>query len=254
MSGVQEVSPIVVIPARLESSRLPRKLLIEVGGRSIIEWTYRRALAAEEVAGVVIATDSSEIASVARGFGAEVLETGPARSGSDRVAEAARRLGRRAHFVINLQADEPLIDPRTISAVARAMRRWPEAIVTAARPIRRPEEFLDPSCVKVVATPEGRVLYFSRSPIPGSRTGPQGVFEARRAPLAHVGLYGYPEDLLQRFCALPASQLEEIEGLEQLRALEAGMEMRLVLVEDASPSLDTPEDLLRIRPALEAGG
>ncbi len=265
----------VIIPARMLSSRFPGKLLHEVAGRSLLEWTYRRALAARGPAGVWIATDSPEIAQVAARFGASVIHTGDHPSGSDRVAAAANLLWPKPRAVINVQGDEPLIDPELISRVCAALetpgevpgeapggrpgeapgeRRGAEPeIVTCAAPFTGEAAWRDPSVVKVVTGANGRALLFSRAPIPYSRDrAPEDQFAAVRDHVrAHIGLYGYPLDLLQRVVAAPPSSLEKLESLEQLRALEMGVPIRVLKVPAASAGVDTPADLERVRPVLE---
>jgi 3-deoxy-manno-octulosonate cytidylyltransferase (CMP-KDO synthetase) len=244
----------VVIPARLDSTRFPAKLLQPVAGRTVLEWTWSRARAARGVDGVWIATDSDEIARAAAAFGAAVVRTGACASGSDRVAEALAAIRPAPRFVIDLQGDEPLIDPAAITRVAETLRASGEAIVTCGAPLSTFEDWVDPDVVKVVCAPDGRALLFSRLPIPGTRGRPDPAAFARVRSLVmqHVGLYGFPSGLLRRFLALSRSRLEEIEGLEQWRAMEAGIAVRVVAIEWAAPSIDTPADLERARAALEA--
>lgn len=245
----------VIIPARMLSSRFPGKLLHEVAGRSLLEWTYRKARAARGPSGVWIATDSAEIARVATRFGASVVHTGDHPSGSDRVAAAAALLWPRPRAVINVQADEPLIDPELIGRVCASLEAPPERpeIVTCAAPFRHEADWRDPAVVKVVTAASGRALLFSRAPIPYSRDrAPQAQFAAVRDHVhAHIGLYGYPLDLLQRVVAAPRSPLETLESLEQLRALEMGVPIRVLAAPAAEAGVDTPADLERVRPLLE---
>lgn len=240
----------VVIPARFEATRLPGKLLKVAAGRTILEWTYRRAVAAAPSQGVFIATDSNEIASVATAFGAAVIRTGPQPSGTDRVAEALAAIAPHPRWVINLQGDEPLIDPEVIAAVGAALTTRDDEIVTCAAPIERGEAWGDPSVVKVVTTSEGRALYFSRAPIP-SGVGPH-TFE-RNASLArvHIGIYGYPAALLERLVATPPTPLERAESLEQLRALELGFPIRVLPIATQGCAVDTAADLARATRLLE---
>jgi len=248
----------IIIPARLESSRLPRKLLIEIAGRSVLEWTWRRARAAGVARRIQVATDSSEIAAAVEAFGGAVVRTGPQPTGTHRVAEAAARLDPAPRWVINLQGDEPCIDPAAIARVAeRLCGQGPAgdaaangaALVTAAAPLASFSDWQDPGIVKVVCRASGEALYFSRQPIPGS---PRGIAETdfdrvRGLAFQHVGIYGYPAEILQRFVRLAPSRLAEIESLEQLRAMEAGIPIHVVRLERAAPSLDTPADLERLR-------
>ncbi|MCK4412568.1 MAG: 3-deoxy-manno-octulosonate cytidylyltransferase [Candidatus Eisenbacteria sp.] len=239
----------IVIPARLDSSRIPRKLLLSAAGRTILEWTYRRAVAACRAEAVWVATDSDEIAATVTGFGGQVLRTGAHPSGTHRVAAAVAQLAEPPDGVINLQGDEPLIDPGTIVKVAERLRGGAPSIVTCGAPLRSLAEWRDPSVVKVVCRADGTALYFSRQPIPGSRagTGEEGFALARGRVYQHVGIYGFPTPLLARFARLEATPLAEIEGLEQLRALEAGLSIEVVPIEAAVPAVDTPGDLERVR-------
>jgi 3-deoxy-manno-octulosonate cytidylyltransferase (CMP-KDO synthetase) len=246
---------VAIIPARYAATRLPGKPLSEIQGKTLIERVHERARAARRVDRVLVATDDERIARAVRGFGGEAVLTSPRHaSGTDRLAEAAR--GIEAEIVINVQGDEPLIDPAGIDAVAAALADDPSLeMATLALPLRSVEEMLAPSVVKLVTDAAGNALYFSRSPIPHVRQGAGD--DARAAALAavaaglarrHVGLYGYRREALLRFAALPPTELEAAEGLEQLRALAHGMRIRVVLLDGAaSPAVDTPEDLERVR-------
>ncbi|MFH1143547.1 MAG: 3-deoxy-manno-octulosonate cytidylyltransferase [Candidatus Eisenbacteria bacterium] len=247
---------VIIIPARLESTRLPRKLLIEIAGRSVLEWTWRRASAVEGARGVWIATDNDEIARHVEGFGGAVLPTRAHPTGTHRVAEAAARLRPQPRWIINLQGDEPLVSPAAIGAVAAGLRAGRPAIVTAGAPLGSFDEWRDPGVVKVVCGSGGQAIYFSRCPIPGARAepGPRDFDRVRSLVLQHIGIYGFSHALLRRYVALPASPLAEFESLEQLRALEAGMPIRIVRLARAEPSVDTPADLERVRSRLSGGG
>jgi 3-deoxy-manno-octulosonate cytidylyltransferase (CMP-KDO synthetase) len=218
-----------------------------------LEWTWRRAQTAVGAQCVRIATDSDEIAAVALAFGAQVIRTGTHRCGSERVAAAAATLGGAARWVVNLQADEPLIDPLAIQATAQRLCTGEETIVTCGAPLASPEAWTDPAVVKVVATRSDRVLFFSRAPIPWGGAG-DAFARVRALVRRHVGLYGYPRAMLERFVQLPPSPLELAESLEQMRALEAGMPMQLVRLDRAARAVDTPEDLERVRAIVRARG
>lgn len=227
------------IPARYGSTRLPGKPLLPIAGRPMIEHVYTRVARARGLDRVVVLTDDERIARAVESFGGEAEMT-PAdcASGTDRIAWAARRWD--ASAVINIQGDEPLIDPEEISRIAEhlaAHRQDP--VVTLATPAA-PEEMGNPNAVKVVLARDGAALYFSRAPIPYPRN--EGGF----APLKHLGIYGYQREALLRLAALPPSPLERSESLEQLRALENGMGIRVLIVDRASIGVDTAEDLERV--------
>ena len=224
----------------------------------MIERVHDRARAATTVDRVVVATDDERIARVVRGFGGEAVMTSPEHStGTDRIAEAARGIA--ADVVVNVQGDEPMVDPAGIDAAARALLDDPSLpMATLSVPLRTVDEMLAPSVVKVVADADGNALYFSRSPIPHVRRGAGGDLRAaaeaavaRGLARKHVGLYAYRRDALLRFASLPPSPLEEAEGLEQLRALHHGMRIRVVPVdEESGVAVDTPDDLERVRALL----
>ncbi len=227
------------IPARYGSTRLPGKPLLPIAGRPMIEHVYTRVARARGLDRVVVLTDDERIAEAVQRFGGE-CEMTPAdcASGTDRIAWAARRWNARA--VINVQGDEPLIDPEEISKIAEHLAAHPhDPVVTLATPAA-PEEMGNPNAVKVVLARDGAALYFSRAPIPYPRQ------EGGLAPLKHLGIYGYQRDALLRLAALPPSPLERSESLEQLRALENGMGIRVLIVERASIGVDTAEDLERV--------
>lgn len=245
-----------MIPARLASSRLPGKVLADLGGRPLLEHVHHRALESGAET-VVVATDHREVADVAERFGAQVMMTSAAHeSGTDRIAEAAQRLGLAPEtVVVNLQGDEPEMPPAAIAAVAQALAAAPDAaIATLALPIQTVAEFTDPNVVKVVTDTGGRALYFSRAPVPWPRdlapaavAGDLGTLPDP-APRRHVGLYGYRVEALMRFAALPAHPLERSERLEQLRALAYGLPIQVVEAPaPIPPGIDTPRDLKAAR-------
>lgn len=222
---------LVVIPARYDSSRLPGKALADIGGAPMVVRVWERVRRAEGVDRVLVATDDARIADAVRQRGGDVVVTGPCESGTDRVALAARGSG--ARVVVNVQGDEPFLEPADVARVASAVNEA-NPIATAAAPLEAGAE--DPARVKVVCDAEGRALYFSRAPIP---TG--GPFRL------HVGMYAFTADALERIARLPPSPLERAERLEQLRWLEAGMRIRVVPVPAGPVSVDTPADLERAR-------
>jgi 3-deoxy-manno-octulosonate cytidylyltransferase (CMP-KDO synthetase) len=252
----------VVIPARYASSRFPGKLLADLGGRPLLQWVYERATrsGAREI---IIATDDVRIERVARAFGATVVMTAPSHaSGTDRIAEVAVQRGwLDADVVVNVQGDEPLLPPTLIDQVAAALdEHGPAAIATLAAPILSLAEFLDPNNVKLVADTSGRALYFRRAPMPGHRAGVgAGAAGAPARPqqfagaLRHIGLYAYRVGALRRLAGIAPSALERAEKLEQLRALEHGLEIRIRhALELPGPDVNTAEDLLRVARQLGA--
>jgi 3-deoxy-manno-octulosonate cytidylyltransferase (CMP-KDO synthetase) len=237
------------IPARYGSTRLPGKPLLPIAGRPMIEHVYTRVKRARGLDRVVVLTDDERIAEVVEGFGGEWMMT-PAdcASGTDRIAWAVRSwsaAGVRA--IINIQGDEPLIDPEDVSRLAEHLAASPgDPVVTLATPAL-PEEMDNPNAVKVVLARDGSALYFSRSAIPYPRQ------EGGAAPLKHLGIYDYRREALMRLASLPPSPLERSESLEQLRALENGIPIRVLVVERGSQGVDTAEDLERVERILAAG-
>jgi 3-deoxy-manno-octulosonate cytidylyltransferase (CMP-KDO synthetase) len=243
----------VVIPARYAATRLPGKALMPLAGKPIVQWVYERASAAGAQE-VLIATDDDLIVSAAHSFGAEAVMTAAAHaSGTDRIAEVARVRGwPPASVVVNVQGDEPLMPTALIRQVAALLATHADAdIATLASPITVLSEFLDPNTVKVVADAAGRALYFSRAPIPWNRDGaPTGLASQRDLTGArrHIGIYAYRVAALLRLAALPVSDLENSEKLEQLRALEAGFDLRVgEALERPGPDVNTLADLERVR-------
>ncbi|MDA8361307.1 MAG: 3-deoxy-manno-octulosonate cytidylyltransferase [Gammaproteobacteria bacterium] len=235
----------VVIPARYGSTRLPGKALADIGGEPLICRVYARAMACGAQS-VTVATDDARIAAAVEAVGGAVVMTSADHaSGTDRIAEAADHLGfGDEEIVVNLQGDEPLIAPELLDAVAKALAAQPAwSIATAAHPITDPAEFHNPHAVKVVCGDDGRALYFSRAPIPYPRAQTAGALGLR-----HIGLYAYRVRFLRRFRDMAVSVLEEREGLEQLRALAAGVGIGVVISKDMPlPGVDTPEDLARVQ-------
>jgi 3-deoxy-manno-octulosonate cytidylyltransferase (CMP-KDO synthetase) len=247
----------VVIPARYGSTRLPGKALLTIAGKPMIQWVYERA-SASRASEVLIATDDLLIVSAAHSFGAETVMTHPAHeSGTDRIAEVARIQGwAGSDIVVNVQGDEPVIPPALINQVASLLETHPSAhIATLATPIASLGEFMDPNVVKVVTDTGGRALYFSRAPIPWEREGAAaGIGSQTRFALArrHIGIYAYRVSGLSRMAALPRTALEQHEKLEQLRALENGLEIRVAdSVEQPGPDVNTAADLERVTSLLE---
>ena len=245
-SSPRAVQSAVVIPARTASTRLPQKLLLRETGRSVLEHTYAAASAALRPLGVWVAAGDDAIVREVHRFGGRVEWTDPELpSGTDRVAELARRKAfQQFDILVNVQGDEPEIDPGVIDRLIARLENHPEAeMATLAAPIAESANFLDPACVKVVCDAAGRALYFSRAPIPHRRDAADDGLQNR--PLMHLGIYAYRREALLRFAALPPSLLEQSERLEQLRALEAGFTIALEVGDDATCGIDTAEDYAR---------
>lgn len=232
---------IAVIPARYDSSRLPGKALAEVGGVPMIVRVWRQVRQARSLDRVIVATDDERIARVIRAAGGEAEMTARThQSGTDRIAEVAARI--EAEIYLNVQGDQPFIAPADLDALVAPMRAEPAlAMATLATPIIDRDEWYNPNKVKVVCDARGDAIYFSRSPIPFARDSGGVPTVAQR----HIGVYGYRRDFLLRFAALEAGVLEQIEKLEQLRALEHGYRIRVVASIAPSLEVDTPEDLVR---------
>jgi 3-deoxy-manno-octulosonate cytidylyltransferase (CMP-KDO synthetase) len=232
----------IVIPARYASSRLPGKPLLRSTGKYLVQHVYERACLANKAAEVIVATDDPRIAAAVESFGGRVIMTRPDYpSGTDRVAEIARGLD--ADVVINLQGDEPQIDPAALDLLPELLARDPGAgVATLAAPITAREAWTNPNCVKVVCDDNGRALYFSRSPVPFVRDGKPDF--AARPPrfLQHLGLYAYRRNILLKLSSLPCGSLEELEKLEQLRALAHGLPIQVGVVAHAGHGVDTFED------------
>lgn len=233
------MSNIVVIPARYGSSRLAGKVLAKQTGKYLVQHTYERALCAKRVREVLIATDDERVMSACREFGAPCVMTSPAhQSGTDRIAEAVEHYD--CDIVVNLQADEPEIDPAYIDRLAGLLEDTPSApMATLLAPFATAEDVANPNIVKCVTDKNGRALYFSRSVVPYDRqaAGVGAVGQYRR----HLGIYAYRREFLKVFTSLPQSMLEQTEKLEQLRVLENGYTILTATVEKAWDGVDTPD-------------
>lgn len=229
-----------VIPARFASSRFPGKALATLGGKPMLQHVYERSSLSRYLTSVIIATDDDRIFDAARAFGARVRMTRPDHaSGTDRVAEIAS--AESCDIVVNIQGDEPLIDPDAIDAAILPMAHDSEIqMATLKKRIEDASEITNPNVVKVVTDLNGDAIYFSRAPIPHYRDGARGVH------YKHIGLYLYQRDFLLGYSALPVGPLEEAERLEQLRALENGLRIRVVETDYESLGVDTPEDLEKV--------
>ncbi|MFP5400050.1 MAG: 3-deoxy-manno-octulosonate cytidylyltransferase [Gammaproteobacteria bacterium] len=242
----------VLIPARLASTRLPDKPLADLAGAPMVVRVAQRA-ARSSAAAVVVAADDARIVAACEAHGVRALATrGDHASGSDRLAEACERLGLGGDaIVVNVQGDEPLIDPALIDACAALLHARPECVMaTAAHPVGDVADFVNPNVVKLVTDAASRALYFSRAPLPWWRDGfARGISELPRpAPLRHVGLYAYRAAFLRRFPTLAPAPLEAVEALEQLRVLWHGEHIAVhVATQAPGAGVDTPEDLARVR-------
>lgn len=250
---------IIAIPARYESTRLPGKALKELAGKPLIQHVWERATASSAQR-VIIATDDERIAVAARGFGAEVCMTGTGhRSGTDRLAECAEQCAwEENQIIVNLQGDEPLIDPGLLDRVADDLNTHQRAgVATLCAVIRDAEELFTPHVTKVVRDADGYALYFSRAPIPwhqkefnlAPQTLPEDLICYR-----HIGLYAYRAGVLRRLAATPAPEMERAESLEQLRALYLGIPIHVAVADRAPPAgVDTAKDLERVEQLLLKG-
>lgn len=260
-----KIKAVAVIPARYDSVRLPGKALVEIAGKPMICWVVERTLAARNVDRVIVATDDQRIADAVTRAGHEALMTrSDHRSGTDRIAEVAAELVD-ADVIVNVQGDEPMISPLTIERAVEAMGEMRKAdlntndigIVTTWEKIESAADVLNPDMVKVVLDDHERAIYFSRSPIPYPREAVrqhgslEAAMEAEPALLTnfrkHTGLYVYRRDVLLQFAGWPQSALERLEALEQLRALEHGVNIKAIEASTSSIGIDTMDDLARVR-------
>jgi len=239
---------VVVIPARYGSTRLPGKPLVSLNGKPMIQRVYERAKSARRVHRVIVATDDDRIVKAVTSFGGEARMTRPDhRTGTERVAEVAAHV--EGEVFVNVQGDEPLLDPAAVDTAVAALLEEPQAAVaTVATPIKVPGDIMDPNVVKVVLDFDDNALYFSRAPIPWVRdTG--NAIQVRH--LKHLGLYVFQRVALLEYPTLPQGELERIEQLEQLRWLENGSKIRVAEVEHDAISVDVPEDVARVEKLLQ---
>jgi 3-deoxy-manno-octulosonate cytidylyltransferase (CMP-KDO synthetase) len=237
-----------IIPSRYASSRFPGKPLVEIQGKSMIRRVYEQARKTSSIERVIVATDDQRIFDHVQAFGGEVLMTNSDhRSGTDRCAEVAARLPE-YEVVINIQGDEPFIQPRQIDLAVAPLLKTPEAqIATLAKQIMDIEMVHNPNVVKVVCNLNGRALYFSRNPIPYVRDRrAEEWLEAGRF-FKHIGLYAFKSSILQQVAQLAPSELEKMEGLEQLRWLENGYSIEVSFTSEETLGIDRPEDLDKVR-------
>ncbi|MEO0228773.1 MAG: 3-deoxy-manno-octulosonate cytidylyltransferase [candidate division WOR-3 bacterium] len=236
---------VIAIPARIGSTRFPRKILAPILGKPMIQWVFEGASQSKLATDIVVATDSEEIQEVVRGFGGTAIMTpSELQSGTDRVYYAIKDMG--YDLIVNLQGDEPLIRGDILDSVISELLITDADIVTPYKTSRNTEEIFDENRVKIVADNKNYALYFSRSVIPFDRERTGRVMYK-----IHIGIYGFKKESLARFVSLKNSKLEKIEKLEQLRALEFGMRIKLVEVDYDSVPVDVPEDILKVEEKLK---
>jgi 3-deoxy-manno-octulosonate cytidylyltransferase (CMP-KDO synthetase) len=241
---MSSLKSIAIIPARFESTRFPGKPLVTIAHKTMIQHVYERSLQAKNVAEVIVATDDARILQAVQAFGGQACMTSPLhRSGTDRVAEVAASSD--ADVIVNVQGDEPLIDPEALNAVVEPFQSDPSLMISTLSVEGTDGELDNPNVVKVVVDHDGFALYFSRSPIPFFRD-PSPTDGDNRRFLKHVGLYAYRRTFLARLATLRESYLEKAEALEQLRFLENGYRIKVVNSTYQSLAVDTPEDLERV--------
>ena len=245
---MSEPQVVVVIPSRYASSRLPGKPLVSLAGKPMVQRVYERAKLAQTVSRVIVATDDERIVEAVKAIGGEARMTrSDHRTGTERIAEVAAH--EPGEIFVNVQGDEPLIDPVAIDTAVGAVLEEPAAqIATVATPIRRAADIMDPNVVKTVIDFEGNALYFSRAPIPWIRDTQQKLHVKY---WKHLGLYVFQREALLEFPTLPHGELEKIEQLEQLRWLENGWHIRVAEVAHDSVSVDVPEDVARVEKLLQ---
>lgn len=243
-----------IIPARYDSTRVPGKPLHKILNKPLIEWTWRNALKVSSFSDIFIATDSEKIIDSTKKFGAKVIRTSSSpKSGTDRVAEAARKLNiSRRDIIVNIQSDEPLISSLSVEKLISSLYRKPIDMATLAYPSSKIEELQNSNVVKVVIDSNDFALYFSRSPIPFSEFRiPNSEIRNGSLFLKHLGIYGYKMDFLQKITLLPSSLLEKKEKLEQLRVLENGYKIKIIRSVFDSESVNIEEDFERIERLLQ---
>jgi 3-deoxy-manno-octulosonate cytidylyltransferase (CMP-KDO synthetase) len=239
---------VAIIPARYGSTRLPGKALATIAGAPMIQHVYERTRRARGIDRTLVATDDARIAAAVRAFGGEVVTTGTHATGTDRVAAVAAELD--ADVILDVQGDLPCIEPDALAACVAPFADPAVMMTSLMTPLRDEAEWRSPHVVKVVTDADGFALYFSRSPLPYWRGVRDGVPLGHR----HLGLYAWRRATLLALAAAPRSALERAEDLEQLRALERGVRIKMVLVDSAGPEVDTAEDLERVRHLVEGDG
>jgi 3-deoxy-manno-octulosonate cytidylyltransferase (CMP-KDO synthetase) len=241
-----------IIPARYASTRFPGKPLAQIEGRTMIHRVYEQASKSKSLDKVVVATDDERIARHVRDFGGEALITASHHpSGTDRCAEVLQKLGDDYRYVINIQGDEPFIDPGQIDTLATVLKDGSTEIATLIILVDNMDVLFDTGEVKVALNPKMEALYFSRSVIPYLKDVPQREWHLRRAYYRHVGMYAYRSDILRQITKLPVSSLEKAESLEQLRWVEAGYKVKCAITHHDSHCIDTPADIPKVIAMME---
>jgi len=239
----------VVIPARLASTRLPRKVLADLGGKPVLQHVWERVARMRRATEILVATDSEEVAAVVAGWGGQFVMTSPeCRSGTERIASILD--GLKGQFILNVQGDEPFIEAKLLDAMAESFAATGGDVVTPVYAIREYAQLVNPAVVKVVRGADARAWYFSRSPVPHLRGVPMEQWPTRGLHWGHLGVYGYAREKLAEYPTLPECPLENIEALEQLRFLEAGWRIQTVETDYHAVAIDTPEDLAKARALL----
>lgn len=232
-----------IIPARYGSVRFPGKALADLKGKPMIEWVWEKAKACSALQEVVVATDHPDIAmATEKAGGLAIMTSEKHQSGTDRCYEALTRLSGTFDYVINIQGDEPFINPEQISTLASLLNGQTE-LATLMKKIKEPEMLFNPNVVKVVAGQNGHALYFSRSPVPHIRNTPEADWLSKHSFFKHIGIYAYRADVLAQITRLPLASLEQAESLEQLRWLQNGYKIQLAETMHETIGIDTPEDL-----------
>lgn len=241
---------IALIPARLGSTRLARKVLADIYGKPLIWHVWQRVKQAHRLDAVFIATDSPEVEQIALSWGAQVIMTSPTcQSGTERIASVVDQI--QGDLILNVQGDEPLVSPVMLDALVERWQVEPSDLITPVFAIHEIEELHNPNIVKVARTASGRALYFSRSPIPYLRDVPPDNWLTANRFWGHIGVYGYRRDVLAQFNQLPASALEKSESLEQLRFLDAGYTIQTVETDYRPVAVDVADDLEKVRALLD---
>ncbi|PCJ64456.1 MAG: 3-deoxy-manno-octulosonate cytidylyltransferase [Candidatus Hydrogenedentota bacterium] len=250
MSGSTIEKAVAIIPARFASQRFPGKVIVPLAGKPLVYHTYLQTCRAKHISRVIVATDDSKVVEALQPYDVEVIMTRPDHlTGTDRIAEVAKQLS--DSIIVNVQGDEPLVDPDTIDRAIEKLHEHPETVMATARhALSDPKDIEDPNVVKVVVDTHGRALYFSRYPIPYVRA-PEETNGDEITHWQHIGLYVFRREFLLSFPDLPPTPLELLERLEQLRVLENGYSIAVVDTEHKSIGVDTPADLERAREILE---